>query len=288
MHLIGLMPARNEDWIIGLTTRAALLWVDELVVLNHCSTDDTAKILADVQNEYPGRVTILEDNIPVWREMAHRQRLLETARERGASHIALVDADEILTGNSVDSIRQHIEKTPAGEVMQLAWHCLWKSPYNYCSVSRHWAHAWVSFAFRDQANFHWETRNGYDFHHRHPMESLWGDYRPVLRSDGGLMHLQFVQWARLLSKQALYKMTEVLRWPERETISRINAKYDAASDESGAFQKTATPDVWWERYSKWMFYLNPQKEPWQVGECRRLMREHGAAKFAGLNLYGIC
>ena len=41
MKLICLMPARNEDWIIGLSARAALMWCDELIVMDHASTDRT-------------------------------------------------------------------------------------------------------------------------------------------------------------------------------------------------------------------------------------------------------
>jgi hypothetical protein len=39
MKLIGLMPVRGEDWILGLSARAALMWCDELVILLHSCTD---------------------------------------------------------------------------------------------------------------------------------------------------------------------------------------------------------------------------------------------------------
>jgi hypothetical protein len=289
MHLIGLMPARNEEWIIGLSARAALMWLDELVVLDHCSSDRTPEILAEIQREHPGRLTVIEDKVPVWYEMAHRQRLLECARTHGASHLALVDADEVLTGNQIATVRSGIEAAPVGEVMQLAWLCMWRTPVSYVAVSSHWAHAWVSFAFQDQRTFHWTTRNGYDFHHRHPMNSEYKDYRPIPRTDGGLMHLQFTVWPRLLAKQALYKMTEVVRWPGRDSIAAINTRYDRATSGDG-IQTAVAPTAWWEPYQEWMHYLNldPHAEVWQAVECRRLMAEHGRAKFAGLDLYGVC
>src|SRR5512143_2936420 len=106
MKLVGLMPARNEEWIIGLSARVALMWCDELIVLNHASADRTGEIVMEVAQEHPERITVLNEAASVWQEMAHRQRLLEEARRRGASHIALIDADEVLTGNLLESVRE--------------------------------------------------------------------------------------------------------------------------------------------------------------------------------------
>ena len=93
------MPARNEAWCIGLSARVALLWCDELVILNHASTDETVDIVAELQREHPSRVHLISVPVDTWTEMEHRQMLLDRARMAGATHIAIVDADEILTGD---------------------------------------------------------------------------------------------------------------------------------------------------------------------------------------------
>jgi len=87
------MAARNEDWILGMTARAALMWLDELVILDHASTDDTVGIIAKVAHDHPKRVCYLHERDPVWEEMRHRQRMLDAAREHGATHICYIDAD---------------------------------------------------------------------------------------------------------------------------------------------------------------------------------------------------
>lgn len=110
MQLTGLMLARNESWACGLSARAALMWCDRLVALNHASTDGTGRILAEVGAEHPGRVTILNEPDPVWYEMAYRQRLLDAARAEGATHCAIVDADEVLTFNLTRRIRPIISR----------------------------------------------------------------------------------------------------------------------------------------------------------------------------------
>jgi glycosyltransferase involved in cell wall biosynthesis len=115
MNLTAIMPARNEGWVIGLSARAALKWCDALVVLDHASTDDTPELLESLAKEYPGRVYTISVDDPSWPEMAHRQQLLEFARAIGSTHIAPVDADEVLAGEMLPIVRGRIEQLGAGK-----------------------------------------------------------------------------------------------------------------------------------------------------------------------------
>jgi hypothetical protein len=285
------MPARNEDWILGLSARAALLWCDDLVILDHASEDRTWDIVIGLQREFGDRVQPLLEGWPEWNEMEHRQRLLETARERGATHIALIDADEVLTGNLLPEIRGHVEQIPKHATLQLPWQCLRGS---IAEVDRGevWGVAQACVAFEDEPRCHWSSgeRQGYQFHHRHPMGRPYMAFQPVPRSCGGLMHLQFVNERRLRSKQALYKMQEVVRWPGRQSAAEINAIYNPAV--YGQMRATAdhclspVPPEWWAPYASWMQYLQPDAAPWQEAECARLWEQHGEAPFAGLDLFG--
>ena len=58
MKIIGLMAARNEQWCLGLSARAALMWLDELVILDHASTGRKHAISPRrfVMREQSGRV----------------------------------------------------------------------------------------------------------------------------------------------------------------------------------------------------------------------------------------
>ncbi len=282
MKIVGIMPCRNEECFVGLSARAALMWCDELVVLNHASTDGTAAILADVVTE-TGRLTILEESDPTWREMAHRQRLLNAARERGATHCALIDADEVLTGNLLAGIRHESEKLQPRDIAMIPWLCMWRSPFHVRvdQFSRFYRAKKV-VAFRDSPDLRYQTDNGYDHHHTHP-------YGSVLRYPtvaGGLMHLQFSEWPRVVAKHALYKMIETVRWPGRKPAAQINAYYDPSIAENGLRTEPA-PAEWWTPYAGILKHLRLGLEPWQAAECRRLMAECGPDKFAGLGLYGV-
>ncbi len=289
MKLIAIMPCRNESWILGLSARAVLKWADELVILDHCSTDDSVKILFEVSREHPGRVSVITEVDPEWQEMRHRQRLLDAARHFNATHIAIVDADEVLSGNLLPSIRHLISATPGGADFQLPWLCLRGSIHNQ-HASGVWAEQHVSMAFVDDPVYHWTAREGYDFHHRQPCGPAMRPYRPVRH--GGLMHLQFVSDRRLRAKQALYKCTEVLRWPGREPVRAVDERYNLAV--YGAYRKSdaahdlaPVPPEWWHWHEDLMQYLDIDAEPWQEREVKRLWAEHGAEKFAGLDLFGV-
>ena len=172
MILTGLMSARNEAWIVGLSLRAALRWCDSAVVLLHACTDGTESIVEQVAQEHAGRVHILTEPDPNWAEMSHRQKMLEAARERGATHIAYVDADEVLCGHLVEPIRQHIERLPAAGYIRLSMFCMWRSLTEYRDDTSVFGKPCTSMlAFRDDPRIQWDARTGYDHHRREPYGS---------------------------------------------------------------------------------------------------------------------
>ena len=320
MRLVATLCARNEDWVLGLSARAVLMWCDHVVLFNHASTDRTGDVATQVVEEYPGRVTCLSNADPTWQEMAHRQRMLETARAAGATHIAIVDADEVLSGNLLDiecphcglcqtppsdpicvacagdlrplashlQVRSIIRKMPAGAVFQPPLACLARSIDRYYIDGIWGTNNFVSTAFADRPEYHWKPRDGYDFHHRHPMGAPLCNYRPIDQGDGGLMHLQFVSERRLCAKQALYKMTEVIRWPGKFSMEAVDQRYNQAVYGGGA--TADIPADWWAPYDHLMAYLrlDESEQPWQERQCHEYFKTYGPQKFEGLDLFGVC
>ncbi len=290
MKIVGVLPVRNEDWILGLSARAALMWMDELIIHLHACTDNSKSIALRVAREYEDRVVVIGDEKPVWEEMRHRQALLETARVLYATHIAIVDADEVLTGNLLTSIHNIIANIPTDHILQLPWLCL-RDSHERFHASGAWAQQFISTVFQDSPHLYWKAQaDGYDLHHRHPMSktSELEPYKPLSLRQGGLMHLQFVSERRLRAKQALYKMNEVLRWPGREPIDLVDRRYNlAVYGEGHVMEFDKCPDEWWEPYSHLLGYLHPEAEPWQEKECKRLHKEYGPEYFEGLDLFGV-
>jgi hypothetical protein len=287
MKIIAIMPVRNEEWCLGFTARALLRWVDHLVVLDHASTDETPRILMELEHEYPTRVSILTEHDPVWEEMRHRQRLLDHARILGATHLALIDCDEVLSANLIPCIRPMFKSIKFGEVLMLPWLCM-RGGLDTVHTDGIWGGQNASSGILDDPMWHWssEGRGGYDHHHRHPMGRTILPFHPVRNRMSGLLHLQFVSERRLLAKQFLYQLTERLRWPEKFTAEEVRRKYGLTVREHQKSAGSPAPATWLVGYEDILHHLHIDAEPWQLEECRRMIAGHPGIT-AGLDDFGI-
>ena len=299
MKIINIAPVRNEDWCIGLTARALLLWVDEAVFLAHACTDKTVAILneikyeardwekdinGDLTGDYRERVHILIDDDPTWREMAQRQRLLDEARKLGATHVSTVDADEILSGDLLPHIRTMCERLRGGNFNGIPMRNLINGISQYRAEKSDWGErAGTCLAFGDSPRIGWQARNGYDHHQRSPIGSMMQEMVP--RNYGGLLHLQFANRRRLIAKHAAYKAMERTKYPQKP-VDEIERTYSAAPSENGILAADC-PDNWLAPYLHWLKHLHLDAEPWQEAETRRLVAAQGAEYFAGLDLFGV-
>lgn len=296
MKLVGMMPVRNEAWCLGLTLRAALMWCDEMVVWLHACTDDSKRIVQDIAKETQ-RVKELWCATLKWDEMAHRQHMLMHAQSMGATHLALIDADEILTGNLVGSVRPYIERLALSGSLQVPGYYLRGDSVTQYHSNGVWGNRIVSLAFRNEAALHYNVKE--QFHHTHPFGVEFRPYRPLKLDEGGRMHLWGVTERRLRARHALYKVTERLRWPTKPTQDIELMYNDWRSPEDNVkhwphmkdwgkpWTFTDTPRAWWEAYEPLMQYLQVDTTPWQIAEIQRLVAQHGADTFKNLDLFGI-
>jgi hypothetical protein len=306
MKLVGLMPVRNEDWVLGLSARVALQWCDHLIVLDHDSTDQSARIIDEID---PGanRTSILHER-GGWEEMRHRQIMLNGARAEGATHIAMIDADEVLTANlvpqalSITRIRALVAELAPGQMLELPGYNLRGSLDRYHSNGI-WGNRWFSCAFKDQPEAHWA---GDKFHSRNPAGVNWRTWRPIKQGEGGILHLWGSSERRLRAKHSLYKCVERLRFPAKSAVeidrmynlwrspNDSEVSYPAQKHWAEPWAYTRTPTEWWSGYD-WKLLDIPEdrmcdgdNEPlWQEAEVCRLVQEHGEEKFVGLDLFGV-
>ncbi len=284
MRIVACMPARNEGWCIGLSARVALAWCDALVVGLHECDDDTEAVVDGID----GEISKLRFAGRLWDEMPQRQRMLIEARRIGATHIAIVDADEVLTGNLLAVIRGYVEGLRAGRMLDLPGYNL-RGGIDQYHVNGVWGRRWFSTAFKDHPQLHW---SGDQYHHREPFGMSLVACQPVTQNAGGTMHLWGASERRLRAKHAWYKMLEALRWPDkpRREIDRYYSMAiwpGAAPQFDRNWRYAPVPTGWWKPHVEARQYLNLDAEPWQEAEVRRLWREDGPAKFVGLNLYGV-
>ena len=281
MRLVGIMPVRNEAWVLRASLRVALEWCDAVVVLIHESTDESEEIAIGLGVEHYPRVVVIGADGD-WREMEHRQGLLESARALDASHIAMIDADEILTGNLWRLTKELAETLPPHVMLELPGYNL-RGSLSRFHCTGIWANRWFATCFQNLPELNW---SGDRFHHRAPMGAQWRTFRPIQQGEGGVLHLWGASERRLVAKHALYKITERLRWPAKDSET-INQQYNLAirEPEFQPWRYAAVPPGWLP--SDMAALIDVDAEPWQEAECRRLVAQHGASAFRGLDLFGV-
>jgi Glycosyl transferase family 2 len=288
--LAALTATHNEDWVLGLSLRASLMYCDVVVITDHGSNDATAQIIAEAQAEFPERVIdVRRTDHGEWKEADIRQEMLERARRLGATHFVIADADELPTGNRLPYLRARALSLPPG--------CCATVPMvaPYLSLTHYrWDGFWgersaVPWAFADSAQIGWVTKGNYQVHRRRPGNAYdWGMLNFGQR-DGGLFHLQFVNKGRLQSKSAWYKMMETVNYPGQRSADELNQIYDwTLQSETGASLRSI-PREWWLPYEQrgWLRHLQTDAAAWQLGAAHHLLAEHGRERFSGLNLHGL-
>lgn len=274
--IVGLMPVRNEDWILEHSLDQAINWCDYLVVLLHSCSDRSEAIAKAHWSTVVRRTLLISEPSEVWHEMRHRQRLLEVARTiPGMTHIAMIDADECVTQNLQRNVSDEVLKIPAGVMLELpGFNVRNQNQYHADGI---WGQRWFSIAFRDSAELHW---SGDKFHSREPAGRKWQPYRPFDHSTGGVLHYWGASERRLLAKHALYKLTERLRWPSKP-VAHIDRMYSQCVDGKESWTYRPIPRSW---SNAELPDLNA--EPWQVEQCRKILAEHPELR-EDLDLFGI-
>jgi hypothetical protein len=302
MRVIATMCCKNEEYIAGLSVRVALMWNDAIVVLLHDCTDRSEEIIHDVAEEVGRERVIILKTDGHWAEMQHRMLMLEAARSAGATHISIVDFDELLSGNLIkqNGFGQGLFFTRGylqpGQMFQLPLYNLRGSLSQYHSSGVWGCNRFLSLAFVDDPCLCWQ---GDRFHLREPQGATLAPYKPIQHGEGGVMHLWGCSERRLRARHAYYKCVETLRWPNKpvrdieieynlwRTPEDAAAKWPMQTDWAKPWIFADVPASWWAGYEDLMKYLDLEATPWQEEQVRRLVAEHGAQRFAGLDLFGV-
>lgn len=285
MKIVAMMVVRNEAWVLRASLRTALKWADEVVVIDHGSYDETPDILARAFAE-TRRVFRRERHIDLpFDEMDIRQELLVWARTRDATHVAWVDADEVITENLVPMVQAWAEALEPAQQLRLPMIAPWGNLDRYRDDDSAWANAHSFILVRDEVpTINWRAdRTGYQLHHREPYGSD-KILRPIEgRKLGGFFHLQWASWRRLVAKHAHYQVTERLRYPKKAS-KLIKIQYTQAPKDREP-RCSPVPESWWDPETKALVDL--EHEPWYEEEVRRLVQKHGRREFKDLELWGL-
>jgi glycosyltransferase involved in cell wall biosynthesis len=221
MKVIALMPVKNEAWILDYTLTCLKDFVDEIIVLEDGSTDSTKDILL----KHP--VTVI--NTPFNGFGSMRKELLRAGREHGGTHFVWLDADEVFTADLREDFRDLLKSMELGQKIQLRWLAMWKSPFVFRDDESVWSNNFKDFIFCDDGVSNFDETWIHEA--RTPGENKQSNTIKI-ETYGGVMHYQFVPWQRFQLKQAWYRCSELIKYPNTE--GAINGTYSITLDDPTA------------------------------------------------------
>jgi hypothetical protein len=272
--IICLTPVRNEGWILDRFLRCAALWADHIVIADQGSDDGSAEMAAAYE-----KVTLVRNDAPVFDEETRQRLLIETARKIAAGAILFaLDADEVLTANWMTSQEWHrVLAAPPGTVINLrrinllpGLRSCWIPPDE------------IPIGYVDDGRDHYGSAI-------HSARVPRGPDAPRLGLDGiSLLHYQYTDWERMLSKQRWYQCWERVHLPQKRAVGLYRQYHHMA-----AIPKEQLRDVdaaWFRAYEEAaidMTSVSVQRPLWWDSEVLGFLAERGVDEFRRLDIWDV-
>jgi glycosyltransferase involved in cell wall biosynthesis len=232
--IVVICPVKNESWILSTFLDSVSKFADHIIIGDHFSTDDSREIAAS----FP-KVHLLRASKEDFSEADRRNELLVAARLFGDNNLIIsLDADELLTPNFWNPKNLEVLKSkPVGTRFSLSHLNVlpgWK---------KYWAVPMAPIAFIDDGDLH---DTGLKIHFpRIPNNS---SERVINLPDCGIIHLQYVDWGRMESKHAWYRVWERINFPKKsqlEIFRRYSHMYFVPE-----WRLRPVPQSWLEEFRK--------------------------------------
>lgn len=279
MFTIGLMPVKNEEWILEKSLFSLCSICDYVIVADQNSQDNTKNIIKKFSN------CILINNDANLHSSNVRLLLLNFVREifEGNNLLISLDADEIFSSKIENDIIQSWKCLPIGTSISLEWLQLWRSIHLFRSDESVWANNWKYFVYLDDRNAGIERRVLLDHAERMPFNSSL-----VFREDRvKVLHFQFVYFDRMLSKQSHYRIIEKIHG--KKGSHKINSTYKITKDEKNIMFKKLDSDIYdnWKREGLIFDFTMNESFFWYDQEILSYFMKYGTRKFWDLDIWDI-
>ncbi|MCA2961121.1 MAG: glycosyltransferase family 2 protein [Silvanigrellales bacterium] len=263
MKLVACIPAKNESWILKYTLSALATFVDEIIVLDDGSTDDTVAIARACS-----KVSVVIEKGPqaplARNEPSDWNRLTEAARQRGADWILYTDADEMLEPGFTQCVRSLIACDDVG-VYRFRKISPWKGLDYYRTDAPRYDHKAAEtlnpILIRVTPTLAWPNPKG-SIWKRWVKRVVRGEkFKPVFgrifpvgvegkivdRDDLVSVHFNHVDFTRLIRKQLFYAVNECKERPHRPVDDVVEWAYRGLDDSKAKF--VAVDPKWlWQEY----------------------------------------
>ena len=272
--LVCLTPVRNEAWILERFLQAASTWADAIVLLDQGSDDGSVEIARRFS-----KVQLTEYPHATYDDPIRRGLLVDLARAAVSEPRILValDADEFVAADAWEheEMRRFLSSLP-GTVARMRW----------INVLPQEPRAWIprdltDFMFVDDGSaFRGEPMHG---------PRLPGANSPATLDLQGpkVVHLQYLDWDRMRSKQRWYQAQERIEHPSKRPI-QIYRQYHHM-DAIASSERHQLRDEWFAGYGpdSSQRLLAQQSQDAYPTDARvlDLLLEYGVERFRRVDLW---
>jgi hypothetical protein len=235
MKIIGLMPVRNEAWVLPHSLACLSAFCDVILVNDQESEDESKEIC----RRFP-KVVLFESPEQLICEQA-RRRLLDAARDYAGHNLLWAnDADELVSPALMNSfIDRHRDRLTPGTAIDGRFHTLWNSFSTYRADYTLYRPYWGRMGMVD------DRRTDYDRSQHaqlHDPRIPGAEGMPAIEvAELAILHLQWMIPHRNQLKQAWYRCREWL--DGRKSAANINDLYSITFPAPHA-RTAAVPAEW--------------------------------------------
>lgn len=206
VKIVVILPVKNESWILGEFLTAASEYADHIIVGDHHSTDDSGLIVS----KFP-KAILVTAKTKEFSERERREQLLAEARKFGGNNLIIsLDADEFLSPDAVTSgLLQNLKNLEPGTHIRFPF-------FNALpGFEKGWIATIDPVAFIDDGARH---PDGLKIHFPRLPRS---DTSKILDLEwpNAVIHLQYLDWARMESKHRWYQAWERINFPGKSPLA---------------------------------------------------------------------
>jgi hypothetical protein len=234
VKIIGLVPVRNEAWVLPHSLAALSGFCDVVIVSDQRSEDESREIC----RRFPKVVLLESADIRISTQV--RWQLFDAARDYdGCNLLWCTDADELMApGPARDFFTLRKDDLTPGTVIESSYIHLWNSAARYREYDWKYGPHFKQLAVVDDRRMDYDRSRPLSIHE--PRVPLNGAIGTVRAADVRVLHLQWLLTERAQMRQAWYRCRELM---DGKGAAKINNDYSATLPDPRAVT-AALPAAW--------------------------------------------
>jgi len=254
--------------------QAASLWADYIIIADQMSTDGSREIAG----KYP-KVILIDNDTEEFNEPERQKLLINEARKiKGHRLLITLDADELFTPNILSSEEwQNMLQSEPGTIFKFQW----------ANISPDLKHFWYGYFFPWGYMDDGYEHNGNNKIHSGRVPIPENHPIKVIESIK-VIHFQFTDWNRMLSKHRWYQCLEVINYPEKSAFDIYRQYHHMDIIPKSDFQ--TIPENWQLEYKKFnidIFQVTRDKKYWYDEQTLRIFEKSGTKTFKKIAIWDV-